>query len=187
MLSLDYKPSAKAYSVHAGVFCREARSLVQEILPLIIESIAPIYSKLPLFFSRPCWHMFDAGRALNWDSVYVIPNPHQRNLWPFLFKDLFENFLDPVILKIKDPVEIIELLTRNDAPFEWQLGVPLLRASEIIALGKVCGVDRDELRDRIKGLREIIEASIVGPKSYEDVMEVIFNSFFLELTDRTSS
>jgi hypothetical protein len=178
VLSLDYKPSAKAYSVYAGVFCLEARSLVEELLPLVFESIAPIYSKLPLFFSRPCWHMFDAGRALNWDSVYVMPNPHQRSLWPNLFKDLFENFLNPVIFKIEDPLEIIDLLMHNDPPFEWQFGVPLLRASEIIALGRVCGVDRDELGDRINGLRGIIEPSIFGPNSYEDIIEMIFTSVF---------
>lgn len=179
MISLDFKPSAKAYSVHAGVFCQEARSSVEKILPLVLESIAPIYSKLPLFFSRPCWHMFDAGRALNWESVYLIPNPHQRNLWPMLFEDLFENFLEPVLFKIKNPHEIIDLLCRNNPPFEWKFGVPLLRASEIVALGRVVGVDRGELRDRINGFREIIEPSIFGARTYEDVIEIIFHSIFL--------
>lgn len=175
---LSYKPTAKAYSVHVGASNADARKAVEEALPRLSQFIEPGYLASPFFMKRPSWQIFDAGRALKWESVFIIPNPRDRDSWPALFDSLFSNFLMPNFFSIHDARGIHELLLRNDAPFEWFMTNPVLRIAEIAALGKIARVDRQELINAIDDYSEMIVRRLHGSTRPSDVINYIFNLLY---------
>lgn len=172
-LFLAYKPKAQAYSVHAGVASRDARLKVFAALDSIKEFADPIYFADSSYMERPCWHMFDAGRALDWSSVYVIPDPFDRSNWRNRFDDLINGFLAMHINGINNESKIIDLLLKNVAPFEWSLSNPVLRISEIVSMARASGVSIEELMLKASLLQHDISRSLFGPKSYANVMRSI--------------
>jgi hypothetical protein len=177
LLYLDYKPAAKAYSVHVGALNLGARIAVAQKLPVLGRFVEPDYLASPILMQRPCWHMFDAGRALNWESVYIIPTPRKEERWPQLFDSLFVDFIDRVFLPIRDCRGIIELLLRNDCPFEWFMSSPALRIAEIAALGKIEGIEPTVLIGRLNLLSEVISRRIPGGDS-RDAINAIFEEMY---------
>jgi hypothetical protein len=153
---LSYKPRVKAFDVTIGVVNSKAHQSVKAALPIVGRLIDPGYLATPFLIERPCWHMFNAGRGLNWDSVYVMPNPKDRSGWPILFESLCQDFIEPFFLSIDDLAGIQNLLFRNDPPFEWFGSNPVLRFGEIIALAKEQGWNRKYLADRLRELRSIV-------------------------------
>lgn len=160
ILYLSYKPAAKAYSVEVGVFNVGARDAVAQKLPALSRFIEPGYLASPILMERPCWHMFDAGRALAWESVFIIPTPRKREHWPQLFQSLFSDFIEQFFFSIRDGSGILELLLRNDPPFEWFMTNPVLRIAEIAALGKIEGIEPAVLISRLDALHEVISRRI---------------------------
>ena len=175
---LSYKPSSKSYSVHIGAFNPAARDSVIGAMPSLSSFIAPIWLDDKFFLRRPCWHMFDAGRALGWDSIYVIPNPNDREGWSVLFESLFENFIEPIFFEIHNALGVQTLLLRDDPPFEWKYTSSIVRAAEVISLGRESGIDRSTLLERLDPCRSVISRNIYGEKRYEDMVEVLFDQLY---------
>lgn len=178
VIYLSYKPNAKAYSVHVGVFNPAVRERIIAALPWMSSFVEPIYLADSFFVGRPCWHMFDAGRALNWKSIYVIPDPQDRASWGQLFESLFADFIELNFFNIRDSGGILELLFRNYAPYEWSLTNSIFRTSEIISLGRVCKIDRSILFDRFNNLEMAVSRNIYGGRSYEEVLTELFERFY---------
>jgi hypothetical protein len=177
VLCLSYKPTAKAYSVHVGAFNADARNAVVQKLPQLERFIEPDYLASPFLMERPCWQIFDAGRALRWESIFVIPSPRNPDSWPHQFNLLFTDFIEKFFFCIRDCKGIIELLLRNDAPFEWFMSNPVLRISEIAALGKIAGEEPDFLMGRINVFKEIILRRLpLG--NYKDTIDGIFQELY---------
>jgi hypothetical protein len=177
ILYLSHKPAAKAYSVHIGACNLDARAAVAQKLPTLNRFIEPSYLASPLLMERPCWHIFDAGRALKWDSVFIIPSPKQPASWPHLFKSLFADFIERYFFSIRDCNGILELLLRNDPPFEWFLTNPVLRIAEIAALGKIARAEPTTLISRIDVLSEIIERRLPDV-NYRDTINTVFDQLY---------
>jgi hypothetical protein len=177
VLYLSYKPAARAYGVHVGVFDINARAEVEDRLPGLSGFIEPNYLSSPILMNRPCWHIFDAGRALKWGSLFIIPIPRDPGSWQNLLDSLFSDFLAPVFFSIRDAAGILGLLMRNDPPFEWFLTNPVLRIAEIAALGKVAGVDPKVLRAEVDAYAEI-SARRIPDGQYSQVVSLIFEQFF---------
>jgi len=172
-LFLAHKPKAQAYSIHVGVVGRNAHARVIAALDGIKEFVAPIYLADSFYIERPCWHMFDAGRALNWNSVYVIPNPYNPSNWRERFDELVNKFLTKEILEISSERKIIDLLLRNDAPFEWSLTNSVLRVAEVVAMAKVSELSVGELMSKLSLLQKDITRGLYGSKSYAKAMDAI--------------
>jgi hypothetical protein len=172
-LFLAYKPKAQAYSVHAGVVSRDARANVLASLASVKEFINPIYLADSFYIERPCWHMFDAGRALDWSSVYIIPDPYDRPNWRARFDELVNDFLAKEIFGISTEREIIDLLMRNDPPFEWSLTNPVLRVSEVVSMARASGLSIDELMLRVDVRQKDITRGLYGSKGYAELMDAV--------------
>lgn len=177
ILYLSYKPSAKAYSVHVGVFNPDVRRAIEGHLVELSRFMEPSYLESPILMKRPCWQMFDAGRALKWDSVFIIPSPRDQNSWTRLFESLFSDFVEPFFFSISDANGIMELLLRNDPPFEWFLTSPVLRIAEIAALGKIPKADQEVLRKKIDAFSDAISRRIPGA-NYNEAVNVIFEHLY---------
>jgi hypothetical protein len=177
ILYLSHKPAAKAYSVHVGVFNLDTRVAVAQKLPVLSRFIEPSYLASPFLMERPCWHIFDAGRALKWESVFIIPSPKEPESWPHLFVSLFTDFIERFFFSIRDCNGILELLLRNDPPFEWFLTNPVLRIAEIAALGKIAGVEPSALIGRVDVLSEIISRRLPDV-NYRDTINKVFDQLY---------
>lgn len=177
MLYLSYKPAARAYGVHVGIFDIDVRAQVVDRLAIFSRFMEPNYLSSPILMSRPCWHLFDAGRALKWGSLFILPIPRDPESWRILLDVLFTDFLAPVFFSIRDAAGIMGLLMRNDKPFEWFLTNPVLRIAEIAALGKCAGADPEVLRAGIDAYAEISARRIPGGQ-YNQAVSLIFEQFF---------
>jgi hypothetical protein len=178
IIYLCHKPSAKAYSIHVGAFNLDARVAVEQKLPLLSRFIEPNYLASPFLMERPCWQLFDAGRALKWESVFVIPPPKNPVSWPRLFESLFADFIERFFFPIRDCKDMQELLLRNDCPFEWFMTNPVLRIAEIAALGKIAGVDPAILVGRVDAFSEIISRRLPAGVNYRDTVNVVFDQMY---------
>lgn len=176
-MRLEYKPASKAYSVHVGVVNPEGRNLVRNALPEIIAFMRPPLALMDKFFIRECWHLFDAGRALKWKSVFVVPDPKDRDGWSELIDQLFVNFLQPNFFTIVDAKGVCELLLRKEAPFEWFSTPSVMRAAEIIALGFVSGFEKNEIRMQASKCRENVERDLAAGKTFDEFVDVCMISF----------
>ncbi len=177
ILYLSHKPAANAYSVHVGAVNLDARMAVAQKLPVLCRFIEPGYLASPFLMERPCWHLFDAGRALKWESVYIIPPPKQPESWPNLFASLFSDFIERLFFSIYNCNGILELLLRNDPPFEWFLTNPVLRIAEIAALGKIAGVAPTTLIGRVDPLREVISRRLPDG-NYRATIDTVFDQLY---------
>jgi hypothetical protein len=177
VMELGYKPLSKAYSVHVGVYNARAREMIERAMPLLKPFIKPPLVCFDIFFDRKCWQLFDAGRALKWKSTYMIPDPKNRGGWPELVDDLFLNFLNPIFFPINDAMGIRNLLSRQDAPFEWFATPAVLRAAEIIALGIVGNIDEDEIRSHISFFRDDLRDDLPVGKSFDELVDKLLRNF----------
>lgn len=158
-LFLEFKPSAKAYSVHVGITDELAHACLAEVSDSVDNFLDPLMRQSD-FVHRPCWCFFDAGRALGWSSGFVVPDPAARGQWLSLMGQLFNEFVDPIFLSIKHKDALIALLLRNDAPFEWAFSPAVLRASEVIALYTLLGTSAEEIYNKIDVYTRFIQKQI---------------------------
>lgn len=160
-LFLEFKPSAKAYSVHVGIADGHSHACLAEVSNTVDQFLDPLMRDSN-FAHRPCWCFFDAGRALGWHSGFVVPDPSARDQWMFLMDQLFNEFVDPIFSSIKHENALIKLLLRNDKPFEWAYSASVLRAAEVIALSTIVGMSANEIYDEIFNFSCFIERQISG-------------------------
>lgn len=147
-IRLELKPSAKSYSVHVGVLNPIVKNTVFSKFEDVKSIISPSrFNEVFLYYY--CWNRFDAGRALKWDFLYLLPDPFNRDAWRSRFDSIFHNFIDKYFLAINDDLGIYRLLLRVDVPFEWSISNPVLRAAEIVVLGKSAGLKKDEIRESL--------------------------------------
>lgn len=177
VLYLSYKPNAQAYGVHAGIFDPRVHAEIGARLDRLSPFIEHNYLESPFLIDRPCWNLFDAGRALKWGALYVIPTPRDPISWPGQLDSLFSDFLEPTFLSIADANGIMELLLRNDPPFEWFLTNPVLRIAELVGLGRVAGADAELLRSRIDAYAKI-SARRIPEGQYNRAVDLIFERLF---------
>ncbi|MEO8751919.1 MAG: hypothetical protein ABI624_04490, partial [Casimicrobiaceae bacterium] len=171
LADLQFKPTAKAYAVRLAVFNPGAQRLVRNALPVVLKYLHPSFaSKGAQYFDRPHWLLFDVGRALEWPLV-AIPNPLARDTWPSQLQELVDRFLESIFWKIKSISDILALLFRNDTPFEWAVSGPVMRAAEIIALGKIAGSEEATLRNRILEFRPVIVRGMHGSTNCEGMID----------------
>lgn len=151
VVRLELKPSSKSYSVHVGVFNPIVKNIVFSRWDRLKGLISPLrFNEVFLYYY--CWNRFDPGRALEWDFSRLLPDPLNRESWQLRFDSLFCNFIDKFFFPINDDLGIFRLLLRVDVPFEWPVSNPVLRAAEIVVLGKNAGLDREEVRESLIGI-----------------------------------
>jgi len=177
VLYLSYKPNARAYGIHAGVFDPFVHAEIRSRLDLFAPYIEQNYLTSPFLINRPCWNLFDAGRALKWGTLYVIPTPRDPLTWTTQLDSLFSDFLEPTILSISDATGIMELLLRNSPPFEWFLTNPVFRIAEIAGLAKIAGANANLLRSRIDAFAET-SARRIPAGQYSRAVDLIFEQLF---------
>lgn len=178
VLYLSHKPMADAYSIRVGVYDSIVKTTVESKIQALAEFIEPTLLKWPAFINSPCWHMFDAGRALQWGTLLITPLPRDPESWPEQIDALFDDFLMPIFFPIQDARGIMELLLRNDRPFEWFASSPVLRISEIVSLGKLAQISPILLRDRIQPFAAVCNKRIPGGK-FDEAVDAIFKELYI--------
>lgn len=160
--SLQFKPAAKAYGVRLGVYSPKAQALVRQALQTILRYLHPAFAADPAkYFSQPHWMLFDVGRALEW-PLLAIPNPLGRDEWRSQLSALRERYLEGIFWKVRTVDELIELVLRNDTPFEWSVSGPVLRTAELIALSRIANRDVADVIFRIRALEQTVRAGMYG-------------------------
>lgn len=173
LLFLEYKPSVKAYSVHAGVVSISVRNLLKRELPLIRTFLGSALQENVALLNSPCWNLYDAGRALRWRSVYVVPDPKLREEWPILIEQLFRDFLEPIFLTVRDVEGVRAVLCRNDPPFEWMVSPAVLRAAEVIALSCVAGLGLEEILSNMARFEDEIARKLAKDKTVSEFIHTM--------------
>ncbi|WP_136220086.1 hypothetical protein [Massilia sp. Mn16-1_5] len=176
-LSLEYKPTAKAYAVHVGVESICAKNFLKENLPVIRPFLSSSLQESSFLLHSPCWTLFDAGRALRWPAVYVIPNPKEPESWPLMMEEFFDKFLEPLFLPISNASDIRTLLFRTEPPFEWIVSPAVLRAAEVIALSCIDGLGSEEIMSSIIPFADDIEIKLAKGKKVTTFVDTLISTF----------
>ena len=177
ILYLSYKPKAQAYSVNVGVISPYIRTVLFGKKELLLECMAPIYAADVNYFNKPCWQVFNAGRALDWPSVYVLPDPLNQDGWGQQVDELFLKFIEPNFGAVNDICGIKKILLRDSPPFEWSITNVILRAAEIVAIGAAAKIDMAVLEAELIYFKEYISKA-QQKFSYEDIIERLFDIFY---------
>lgn len=176
VLRLSYKPAAQAYSVYAGVVHAGVRTAIVDATPVMMALLPTMYFTPFPYVPDACWTMFNAGRALRWESVYIMPAAQKGSAWPAPIEQLMGEFLEPVIFSIKDETDLMQLLLRNDAPFGWMATNPVLRAAEIIALGSIADAERTDLETALSPFQYMITQACAEGNDYGRVSAELFRA-----------
>jgi hypothetical protein len=134
-----YKSSLRGYAVSLGMSYPPVTARLNALLPRLVELIDPRQQRglqdLPSF---PCWQRFDAGRHLGW-GFYIVRTQEGGDDWTAELDRLADGFLAPVFGAVGTPGELARFLLRDDEPFEWAYSGPVLRAAEVVLLGREDG------------------------------------------------
>lgn len=160
--ALDYKPKLNSFGVRVGVSNPNVMTQLNHVLPLITKYLHPAASRAQ-FSEAPCWTMFDAGRRLDWDLL-SIPAPIQRESWPSQLQQLVTEFLEPIFWPIKDSKGILELLLRNETPFEWFATGAVLRVAEIVALSRLAKIQSSDVYQHVRQFESEILRQMERPR-----------------------
>jgi hypothetical protein len=173
--TLEFKPTAKSYAVRLGIFNPYAQRLVKRALPSILRYLHPALSRnSESYFGRPHWMLFDAGRALKW-PLLMCPDPFVREQWPDQLSALVARLLEPIFWNIRSAGDIIELLYRDDIPFEWGVSGPVLRVAEIVALSKVLELDPGSVKEKLVSHKKAISLGMHGSTDYDGMIDEFFD------------
>jgi hypothetical protein len=133
---LENRPASQKYNLYVGVYNIESRKLANEIASSSSGYLSPaLLDKKFHLFSRPCWSLFNAGRALRWPGMGV-PDHSDEKSPERMINELYAAIIEPKFLSIDSPGRIVDFLLRDDFPFEWVGTNTLLRAIEVVGL---CG------------------------------------------------
>lgn len=177
VVNLNFKPSSRSYSVHVGVFNPFVKNIVFSEWAQLKNMINPLrFNEVYLYYY--CWHKFDAGRALQWDLLYLLPDPFDRESWRARFDSLFLDFIDKYFYVIKDDVGIFRLLLGVHAPFEWQVSNPILRAAEVVVLGKNAGIEKDEVRRNLVGIPDLAMSDLAEFMNWNDKVDTLLALYY---------
>jgi hypothetical protein len=169
VLFLQYKPSWKAYSVHAGVYNAQANALFNKHFPFFSLFLPRADVNFQRFVASPCRQLFDVGRFLDW-PLLIIPDPGKQELWPFEIERVFRDFLLPFLFPVKNAAEIQQILFRDDVPFGWKMSQSVLRAAEIFCLAKVAGIKPETCIEKIMLHADLLRRDSNG---YLDVGDIL--------------
>jgi hypothetical protein len=118
---------------------------------------------------RPCWVVFDLGRALNW-RLFAIPDPFKPEKGESQFVDLVA-LLEARIWNIDGPSALYRALLEDVPPFEWAGTSSLLRAAQIVAIGKFLGIPDQPTRNSLLQHKFQIATQIHGDAPVEKVVD----------------
>jgi hypothetical protein len=172
---LSFKPRYSAYVVRAGFDYREARARL-ESATAIVKSFLPGAARSLMLdaVSRPCWNTFPVGRALDW-KLFMIPDPLQRSNWNSQFEAMRE-LLETSFWSVDSVSRCLEAFVSGQIPFEWAQTQNVLRAANIVALGKVAGRTNEEIRTMLRRHKKFIVAAIDREKRFERLIEEFLHS-----------
>jgi hypothetical protein len=117
--------------------------------------------------------LFDAGRALNW-PLLMCPDPFAREQWPDQQRALVSRLLEPIFWNMRSAGDIMELLYRDDIPFEWGVSGPVLRAAEIVALSKILELDPSAVKEKLVSHKKVISLGMHGSIDYDGMIDEFF-------------
>jgi hypothetical protein len=161
VLYLRYMPAGRGYGIYAGVSNPDARNMVKQFLPAYARYVEPIWLDPAGLLARPCWQVFCAARAMNWDYG-CIPSPLHRHTWETDLDLLYSRFIEPVFLSIRDLDSLNSLLLKSTMPFEWFMTNPTLRVLELAALAKITNADANHLRVTIEPQFKVMRNNVPG-------------------------
>ena len=177
VVNLDYKPYSKAYSVHVGVFNPVVKTIVFSKWDQLRTLINPLrFNEVYLYYY--CWHKFDAGRASISGGASLLPDPLNRDSWRIFFDSLFLDFIDKYFSAISDDVGIFRLLMRADKPFEWFFSNPVLRAAEIVVLGKVAGMQEYEIAQSLIRIPDLSAAALPEFENWHETVDSLIDLYY---------
>ena len=159
--SLTYKPRQDAYALRIGISNLDAMIALKDVVSVLDPYLHPAISREDLRI-WPCWTMFNAGRALKWPFV-SIPDPRNRRAWQMQLQAFAERLL-PVFLKTSSASGILNLLLRDDEPFDWWATNTVLRTAEVVALNRVSHASWPLTRERLSAVEPKIPRDLHGCK-----------------------
>jgi hypothetical protein len=94
-----------------------------------------------------------------------IPNPLDRDAWRSQLDDAVDQYIRPIFWRIETTESILEILYRNDTPFEWLATFPVFRVAEIVVLSSLCGLDPDLVGSALLKYDSEIKSRLYGTLS----------------------
>jgi len=167
IISLDYKPTWRAYGVALGVvqddIIARVRSLLDEprIKPLLTSW------RSARAIDAPCWNLFDAGRALDWKYL-MLPDPDNELSLERELERVRVDLLESVFEKVTDDLTYAQLLLRSEKPFEWWITDPVLRAGEVIVALRRSSYPAQEVVSALAKFRGEIERALGQQCNFEE-------------------
>lgn len=157
-ICLQYKPSFKAYGVLFGVVEDDIMQQLKQLL--LLPSVRKILAnwKSARHLDSPCWNLFDAGRALDWQYL-SIPDLDAPHGWEVELQRLLGT-LDGLAHKVTDDLAYARFLLRSDKPFEWWTSDPVLRAGEVILALTRRSYSTAAMTAELEEVHEQIEATL---------------------------
>jgi len=163
--------------VWIGAYNPEAIEMAQAVFPLIQERLGYQATNYLVIRQWPCWTMFYVGRALaTWQRRFEIPDPLNREAWPLQFDELKVAILEPTFWRMEGPKDVLEMLMKNEIPYEWGLGGnSIMRVAEVISLARIIGIPLGTILARLIEFQPILSQQLSRIKglSFSDAASLI--------------
>jgi hypothetical protein len=111
-------------------------------------------------------------------NLLSIPNTREPSSWKIQLEFLKEFYLAPVFWPIRSPEGIISLLYGSTGLFRWEKRNFMLRAAQLIALGKTIKTDPEEIQ---RSLFLVIESNAEILSDQMDRLSSAVKKLILEL------
>ena len=147
-----YLPAHHTYDVALGVQSTRIREYLGQVLRAVYgedfaqKFLAPI--------ERPCLSMFNADDLVRWPSGEM--SAYDKRTLLAELTDLFCRAVKPVFEGVCDYDQMLTLLLRDDAPFEWWRSSVSSRLAQIVVLSNLTRADWSTVRNRIKPGEELL-------------------------------
>lgn len=163
-LALEHKPRANTYAVFFGVSCNSARTCMRSVSQNL-RSIPAVWPS----DNKPCWTLFNAGRALNWGYL-SIPDPTNRTNGATQFSELCEKILNPIVEQTVICQSVLDVLLATEFPYEWSISNPMPRAAEVIAISRIVGKNLNETRNTLLAYKSKLYRTLQTGPAWDEAL-----------------
>jgi hypothetical protein len=138
-VSFEYKPKAHGMAISFGISYPPARAQIRSTVDSLRQSVQIPFGLDPGYFQNaPCWTMFSAGRFFSWPMLMIELSDHACMT---RFEEFAQAILNDICLGVDEDQKFAKFLSRDEPPFEWEFGFPLLRFCDLILALRRCGHD----------------------------------------------